>query len=234
MSTLEKTLKLFEKMEKNPENKLYYRNLIIEENIKLVPHVLRRYRPYTDDQFQAGCLGLIVAVDTFNPTKEVPFPMYACFCIEREIHKMYKEERRRIENVFAEKMVYLDAPVRIKNDDEALQGDLISDVLAEEEYNRIIEEYDLKKLFKEIIEPCVRAVAQNTKGQATKVNIEDWIKLELLYILDLASIDSQKVRLNYSKMAKHLGLSVQNVRNRHLRVIKLIRKKLTERGYMNV
>ena len=69
------------------------RNKIVELNLRLVPHVLKKYTPYTDDQLQVGYIGLIVAADTYNVDRNVPFASYACFCIERHLQMEYKSQK---------------------------------------------------------------------------------------------------------------------------------------------
>lgn len=228
---IEKTMNLFHKIAVDPDNKLWYRNSIVEINLRLVAHVLKKYKPYTDDQYQAGCMGLIIAVDNFNDAIGVPFHNFACFCIEREIHKQHRVQKTFIENIFAENMVYLDSSTMLKNGDEVDYNDIIPDTLSEEDFNNVLDEYDLSNLFSQFIVPCVEMIAGKTKGQETKVDINEWKNLELRYILELANIESQKVRFNLSQMAKSLGLSVQNVRNRHARVIETVKVMLKESGY---
>lgn len=231
MTYMEKTNRLFEKMKNDKDNKVLYRNEIVELNLRLVAHILKKYRPYNDDQYQAGCMGLILAVDTFDPAREVPFSNYACFCIEREIHKLHRMNTGRIEFIFADKLIYLDSITNLSNGDEVSTGDLIADIRADEEFESILEEYALTKFFDEIVIPIIDDIVDRSKGQAVKVNLDDWKELELRYILELADIDSQKIRFNYTQMAKALGLSVQNVRNRHMRVLDAIRAECEKRGY---
>lgn len=228
---VENTNALFRKMAYDQDNSLLYRNMIVEENLRLVAHVLKKYRPYTDDQYQAGCMGLIVAVDTFKEDTGVPFPNYACFCIEREIHKLYRRDMRLLENVFRDNMIYLDAYTEYQNGDAVDIQETIADVMAEEEFDEMIREHDLETLFNSIIIPSVEDIANRTQGQKTKIDTERWKTLELQYILEFAQIESQKARFNLSQMANMLGVSVQNIRNRHNRVIENMKKKCRERGY---
>lgn len=230
---MERTDELFDKMMNDKGNRLLYRNQIVEINLRLVAHILKKYRPYTDDQYQAGCMGLIVAVDTFDAEREVPFSSYACFCIEREIHKMHRASSTDFDVVFAGKLVYLDSIILLGNGDEATNSDLIADLKAEGEFDAIVEEHALTKFFEEVVKPSLDDIVESSRSQATKVNLDDWRELELRYILALADEDSQKGRFNYTQMAKALGLSVQNVRNKHLRVIEAIKKECIRRGYFD-
>lgn len=232
---VERTEELFKLMnrakEENSDSYILYRNEIVELNLRLVAHVLKKYRPYTDDQYQAGCMGLIAAVDTYNKDTEVPFPNYACFCIEREIHKMYRHEKKLIENILASQMIYLDEVKYRDNEDNLDPHEMIPDILAEEELERLLEENDLTKFFETIIIPSIEEVAGNTKGQKTKVDLPKWINLEIQLFLELAEIDSQKARFNMTQMAKIVGLSLQRVRGRHQQVIEKIKKRCKELGF---
>jgi RNA polymerase sigma factor (sigma-70 family) len=226
----ERTNVLFKKMRIEQEKAILYRNMIVEENLKLVSHVLKKWRPYTDDQFQAGCMGLIVAVDSFKEEREVPFSSYACFCIEREMHRQHRNASTLIENILNDKMVYLNALVKM-DDDEVSQADLIADLLSEERFDAVIQENDLASLFDIIIQPCVHSISRATKGQNTKVDLEKWAILELRYLSEAAKEESQKTRFNMTQMANILGTSVQNIRTRHQRVINKIKERCEEMGY---
>lgn len=227
----EHTMELLKKMKTDKYQSLLYRNKIVEYNLRLVAHVLKKYRPYTDDQYQAGCMGLILAVDTFDEERGIPFANYACFCIEREIHKQHRYQSTLIENILAHNLIYLQAEVTLGNGDVVTQADIIADEMSEEELNRVLDENDLRAFFEDIVICSINEIANNTKGQTTKLNLDQWKDLEIRYILELAQVESQKIRFNFSQMAKALGISVQNTRNRHLRVIELIKRKCRERGY---
>ena len=61
------------------------RNRLIEHNMRLVAHVMKKY--YTgpeemDDLISIGTIGLIKAVDTYRPEKKVRLATYASRCIE--------------------------------------------------------------------------------------------------------------------------------------------------------
>lgn len=230
---LERTEDLFRKMEADSDNAILYRNQIVELNLRLVAHVLKKYRPYTDDQYQAGCLGLIAAVDTYDPSRGVPFSSYACFSIEREIHKQHRVYTGSIEGILADNFVFLDAVVTLPGGDTVSNRDLIADLQAEDDFDQILEDYALQNFFDSIVIPVIDGIVAKTRKQAVKVDIDMWRMLELRYLLELADIDSQKVRFNLSEMARSLGLSVQNVRNRHIKVLDEIKKVIARKGYFN-
>ncbi|MBE3555995.1 MAG: RNA polymerase sporulation sigma factor SigK [Firmicutes bacterium] len=64
------------------------RDLLIEHNLRLVAHIVKKYgntRTDTDDLIQIGTIGLIKAVDTYEPNKGTKLATYAARCIENEI-----------------------------------------------------------------------------------------------------------------------------------------------------
>lgn len=228
----EKTMILFKSMEAHPENKLLYRNEIIELNMRLVNHVLKKYKPYTEDQYQAGCMGLILATDTFKEERGVPFSGYACFCIERELHKLHRYSSNLFESLASSKLVYLDKELTSESGDEYYLSDTIADIIAEEEFNQIIEDNDLEAIFNKLIIPTIEMIAKTSKGQNMKINIKDWQDLELRYLVELSQ-GSQKMRFNLTQMAEHLKVAIPNVRHRHIRVIEELKLKYKKDGYNN-
>lgn len=62
------------------------KDILIEKNLRLVTHVLKKYQQLDedpDDLISIGTIGLIKAVNTFNPSKNTKLATYACKCIEK-------------------------------------------------------------------------------------------------------------------------------------------------------
>lgn len=212
----------------NEEQKQLCRNEIVESNIRLVPHVLRKYKPFGDDEFQMGCLGLIIATRAFDVERKVPFANYACFCIERELHKAHRRKADTFEYMLGRNLSSLDDVLSFQNGDEMDKYDVVPDDQAEEAFDKVLEDNCLTDFFDRIIVPSIEVISEKTKGQQTTVDFDKWKQLELSYILEMAEIDSQKARITLSKIAKELGVSVQNIRMRHQRVIDGIKQKCVE------
>lgn len=65
------------------------RDKLIEHNLRLVAHIIKKYYSSTNDQddlISIGTIGLIKAVNTFNYAKGTRFATYASRCIEKPIH----------------------------------------------------------------------------------------------------------------------------------------------------
>ena len=73
------------------------RNLLIEHNLRLVAHVIKKYyasREDQDDLISIGTFGLIKAISTFDATKGARLATYASRCIENEILMHFRAQRK--------------------------------------------------------------------------------------------------------------------------------------------
>ena len=215
--------------EATDNDRIQLRNQIIDMNLKLVSHILKKYKPYSDDDFQNGCLGLIQAADMYQMSRGIPFASFACFCIERAIQLAYKKRQRLIESSVPEdKWVHLDAQNTFGNGDDADTDEFVFDEQAMSEIDVYIAENELSYICDNIIKPCIQEIVDRGKHMPTKVDTDLWQKLEFLLIMDLVFIDSQKQRLNFTQVAKTVGLSITNVRNRHERTMESIFQRMWE------
>lgn len=84
-------------LEKNKEA----RNKLIEHNLRLVAHIVKKYENKnisTDDLISIGTIGLIKAIDSYSKEKGVKLTTYAAKCIENEI-LMYFRSNKKYNNV---------------------------------------------------------------------------------------------------------------------------------------
>lgn len=78
------------------------RALLIEHNLRLVAHVVKKYyaaREDQDDLISIGTIGLIKAVSTYNPEKNIRLATYACRCIENEILMYFRSQRKSSQDI---------------------------------------------------------------------------------------------------------------------------------------
>ena len=74
------------------------RNILIEHNLRLVAHIVKKYYTQSGDQddlISIGTIGLIKGISTFKAEKNVRLATYASRCIENEI-LMYFRSRRKL------------------------------------------------------------------------------------------------------------------------------------------
>lgn len=79
------------------EGDLEARNRLIEHNLRLVAHIVKKYYTQTgdtDDLISIGTIGLIKAVNTYQPDKKIKLATYAARCIENEILMHLRKTRR--------------------------------------------------------------------------------------------------------------------------------------------
>ena len=78
------------------------RNRLIEHNLRLVAHVVKKYSNTmyeTDDLISIGTIGLIKAVDSFNKEKGIRLATYASRCIENELLMLIRSSKKQSKEV---------------------------------------------------------------------------------------------------------------------------------------
>ena len=73
------------------------RNILIERNLRLVAHVVKKYPAAgdSDDLISIGTIGLIKAISSYNVSKGTRLSTYAARCIENEILMSMRQSRKR-------------------------------------------------------------------------------------------------------------------------------------------
>ena len=75
------------------------RNVLIERNLRLVAHIMKKYYSQSADQedlLSIGTIGLIKGISTFDPSKGARLATYAARCVENEI-LMYFRSRKKLQ-----------------------------------------------------------------------------------------------------------------------------------------
>ncbi len=137
--------KCFEEMKKGSEKA---RTQLIEHNLRLVAHIIKKYYGTSaeqEDLISIGTIGLIKAVSTFDYEKGTRFATYAARCIENEILMYFRNKKKYAQDVS------ISDPIDCDKDGNSLS---IMDIMADEHSvsedieNRLREE----KLYKSISE----------------------------------------------------------------------------------
>ena len=84
-------------LERSAAGDLEARNKLIEHNLRLVAHIVKKY--YTqngdsEDLISIGTIGLIKGISTFKPDKKVRLATYASRCIENEILMYFRSQKK--------------------------------------------------------------------------------------------------------------------------------------------
>ena len=86
-----------EYLERMAGGDLEARNKLIEHNLRLVAHIMKKYYTQSSDQddlISIGTIGLIKGITTFKPDKNVRLATYASRCIENEILMHFRAQRK--------------------------------------------------------------------------------------------------------------------------------------------
>ena len=87
------------------------RNKLVEHNLRLVAHIIKKYYAVNTDQddlVSIGTIGLIKAINTFDVDKKVKLSSYASRCIENEILMHFRNQRKTSQNVSLEDAIDTD------------------------------------------------------------------------------------------------------------------------------
>lgn len=159
-------MKTFPKPLSHGEEKLYLkrckegdqtaRNMLIEHNMRLVAHVVKKYQCQdydTEDLLSAGTIGLIKAVNTFDVDKGSRLATYAARCVENEILMLLRAGKKRA------KEVSLFEPIGTDKDGETV---CLVDVI-EMENPKTIDQLILDQDIKELYQAFDQKLTENEK-----------------------------------------------------------------------
>lgn len=105
MKTFSKPLTAAEEkiyLQRYREGDLEAKNILIERNLRLVAHIVKKYQgsdEELDDLISIGTIGLIKAVSTFNAAKSARLSTYAARCIDNELLMMFRARKKRSREV---------------------------------------------------------------------------------------------------------------------------------------
>lgn len=84
-------------LKRSAEGDLEARNILIERNLRLVAHIMKKYYSQSADQedlISIGTIGLIKGINTYRPDKGVRLATYASKCAENEILMYFRSTRK--------------------------------------------------------------------------------------------------------------------------------------------
>ncbi|MBQ3355773.1 MAG: RNA polymerase sporulation sigma factor SigK [Oscillospiraceae bacterium] len=89
-------------LELSAQGDLHARNILIERNLRLVAHIMKKYYTQTSDQedlISIGTIGLIKGISTFDASKGARLATYAARCVENEILMYFRGQRKSASDV---------------------------------------------------------------------------------------------------------------------------------------
>jgi len=120
------------------------RDILIERNLRLVAHVVKKYQGTeyeTEDLLSVGTIGLIKAVNTFRPDRGSRLATYAAKCIENEILMLFRAGKKY------NREVSLFEPIGVDKDGESVSLVDVIELETRETLEDLILEQDKKELY---------------------------------------------------------------------------------------
>lgn len=87
---------------RSAQGDLEARNILIERNLRLVAHIMKKYYAVASDQedlISIGTIGLVKGITTFNASKGARLATYAARCVENEILMYFRSQRKSSQDV---------------------------------------------------------------------------------------------------------------------------------------
>lgn len=181
------------------------KSTLIERNLRLVVYIARKFENtgvYVEDLISIGTIGLIKAINTFNPGKNIKLATYASRCIENEI-LMYlrKNSNMRME-------VSIDEPLNVDWDgNELLLSDILgtdNDVICrdiENEVDKTLLKDALKKLNQRERTIMELRFGLNNRAEKTQKEVADMLGISQSYISRLEKRIISRLKKEIIKMS---------------------------------
>ncbi|MBE6732684.1 MAG: sigma-70 family RNA polymerase sigma factor [Ruminococcaceae bacterium] len=189
-----------ELLEKTRNGDLNARNELVEHNLRLVAHIVKKY--YTtnceqDDLISIGTIGLIKAVSSFKSDKGIRLATYAARCIENEILMHFRNLKKSSQDL------YISDPIDTDKDGNALT---LIDIIADD--------YDLSE-----------DVDTKIKLQKLRVLLNGTLDKREKEILELRYGLNDCEELTQREIAKKLGISRSYVSRIETAALKKLRRQ---------
>ncbi|SCI60956.1 RNA polymerase sigma-28 factor precursor [uncultured Eubacterium sp.] len=131
------------------------RNLLVEHNLRLVAHIVKKYHNLErekEDMISIGTIGLIKAINTYDINKGHRLVTYAARCIENELLMMLRQEKKTSKNTSLYEPIGIDKEgneIHLLDILGTQETDLIKKIEQKENIKRIYEELEKMEMNKE-------------------------------------------------------------------------------------
>lgn len=188
--------------QKYTEGDLQAKHILIEHNLRLVAHVIKKYQSSDDDiedLISIGTIGLIKSVMTFNSEKGNRLAAYASKCIDNEI-LMYLRSKKK-----TNKEVSLYEPLGIDKEGNEIQLYDIIETNEDDASDRIVLKQNIQKLYKELeslLTPRERLVLKMRYGlyngeEYTQREVARQLGISRSYVSRIEKSAIQKLRSSF-------------------------------------
>lgn len=192
---------VFEKLKTEPESA---KEMLIVHNLRLVVYIAKKFESTKiciEDLISIGTIGLIKAVNTFSPEKNIKLATYASRCIENEI-LMYLRKNNQSRNDIS-----IDEPLNVDWDGNEL---LLSDILGtdSDSINKDIETEVERNLLKESVN---RLNTRERKIMQMRFGLVNGVEMTQKEVADFIGISQSYISRLEKRIIKQLKLELEKV-----------------------
>lgn len=170
-------------MQKYTEGDLEAKHILIERNLRLVAHIVKKYQPppeEMEDLLSIGTIGLMKAVVTFDPDKSARLASYAARCIENEV-LMYLRGKKK-----SSKEVSLYEPIGTDREGNEIQLFDVIEMNEEDVYRRLERKEDVIRLYQQVESVLSQRERMVLKLRYGLYNEEEYAQREIAAMLGIS------------------------------------------------
>lgn len=170
-------------MQKYTEGDLEAKHILIERNLRLVAHIVKKYQPppeEMEDLLSIGTIGLMKAVVTFDPDKSARLASYAARCIENEV-LMYLRGKKK-----SSKEVSLYEPIGTDREGNEIQLFDVIEMNEEDVYRRLERKEDVIRLYQQVESVLSQREQMVLKLRYGLYNEEEYTQREIAAMLGIS------------------------------------------------
>ena len=170
-------------MQKYTEGDLEAKHILIERNLRLVAHIVKKYQPppeEMEDLLSIGTIGLMKAVVTFDPDKSARLASYAARCIENEVLVYLRGKKK------SSKEVSLYEPIGTDREGNEIQLFDVIEMNEEDVYRRLERKEDVIRLYQQVESVLSQRERMVLKLRYGLYNEEEYTQREIAAMLGIS------------------------------------------------
>lgn len=183
------------------------RNILIERNLRLVVHIVKKYTTLekeAEDLISIGTIGLIKAIDTFDVKKGVRLATYASRCIDNELLMVFRNHKKQSKEIYLYEPIGADKEgneINLLDVIESSDIDIVEDLHTKE---KIAHLYDhLKEQLTEREKKIVELrYGLGQEKEVTQREIANYMGISRSYVSRIEKRALKKLRLAFECMEK--------------------------------
>ncbi|MDD3402712.1 MAG: RNA polymerase sporulation sigma factor SigK [Hespellia sp.] len=190
-------------LQKYTEGDLEAKHILIEHNLRLVAHVIKKYQYLDedpDDLISIGTIGLIKAIVTFDIHKGNRLAAYAARCIENEILMMLRSKKK------TSKEISLYEPIGTDREGNEIKLYDVVESNEEEAFSKISLKDNVRKLYEKVeseLSPRERMILKMRYGlyneeEHTQREIASMLGISRSYVSRIEKSAIEKLRIHFS------------------------------------